>query len=81
MVSTSNFGLQDPGFESCWRQNSAHYCMVLHCTEPFIMTLPLSQYDLNDVGRDVGHKIIIVSKIYYYKQHVALWLNFQQTTF
>ena len=24
--------------------NSAHDCMVLHCTEPFIITLPSSQY-------------------------------------
>ena len=55
MVSASKFGLQDPGFESCWRQNSAQDCTALHCTEPFIITLALSQYDLNDVERDVEH--------------------------
>ena len=39
----SNTGLvlqtrsQSPGFESCWRQNSAHDGTILHCTEPFII--------------------------------------------
>ena len=35
-------------------------CMVLHCTEPFIMT-PSSQNDLNNVERDVTHQIITIA--------------------
>ena len=31
--------------------------MMLYCTEPFIIILPLSQYDLNNVERDVKHQI------------------------
>ena len=31
-------------------------CMVLHCTEPFSITLPSSQYHLNNVKRDVKHQ-------------------------
>ena len=34
--------------------------MVLHCIEPFINTLPSSQYDLNKVERDIKHQIIII---------------------
>ena len=34
-------------------------CMALHYTEPFIITFP-SQYDLNDVERDVKHQTIII---------------------
>ena len=30
----------------------------LHSLEPFIITLPLSPYDLNNVERDVKHQII-----------------------
>ena len=37
---------QDPGLESRWRQNSAHDCMAFLCTEPLIIILPLSWYDL-----------------------------------
>ena len=32
--------------------------IVLHCIEPFIITLSSSRYDLNDVDRDVKHQII-----------------------
>ena len=53
MVSAPDFGSRGPRFESCWRQNSAHDCMVLHCTEHFIVTLPSSRYDLNDIEGDV----------------------------
>ena len=31
----------------------------IHCTEPSIITLSSSQYDLNDVELDVIHKTII----------------------
>ena len=34
--------------------------MALHCTKTFIITLPLSQYDVNIVVRDVKHQIIII---------------------
>ena len=33
--------------------------MMLHCTEPFIITIPLSEYDLDNVERDIKHQIII----------------------
>ena len=39
--------------------DSACDCIVLHCTEPFIITLPKSQYDLNNVERDIKHQTII----------------------
>ena len=29
----------------------------LHCTEPFIIDIPLSQYDINKVKRDVNQQI------------------------
>ena len=35
-------------------------CMVLHCTEHFIITLPLSRYDLNNVKLGVKYQIIII---------------------
>ena len=40
-------------FESRWRQNSADDCMALDYTEPFLVTLPSSQFDLNNVEGDV----------------------------
>ena len=49
-----------PGFEYCWRVNSAYDCMVLHHTEPFIIILSSSQYDLNNVERAVKHQTIII---------------------
>ena len=36
------FGSQGPGLEFGWKWNSAHECMTLHCTEAFIITLPMS---------------------------------------
>ena len=33
--------------------------LMLHCIEPVIIILPSSQYDLNNVERDVKHQIII----------------------
>ena len=42
--------------------------IVLHCTEPFIITLSSSRYDLNDVDRDVKHQIINSSL--YTLQHI-----------
>ena len=34
---------------------------ALHSTEPFIITLPSSQYDLNIVERDIKYQIIIIT--------------------
>ena len=34
--------------------NSAHDCMALYCTEPFIIILPSSRCDLNNVEKDEG---------------------------
>ena len=39
---------------------SAHVCMVLHYIKPFIVTLPLSPYNLSNVERDVKHQIIMI---------------------
>ena len=47
-----------PGFKSCWRMHCTHDCMALQSMEPFIFTLPLSRYDLNNVERDVTHQIL-----------------------
>ena len=53
-------GSQVPRFEP-QRRNTAHDCKALHCTEPFIVTLPSSPYDLNSVERDVkdGHYLYV----------------------
>ena len=61
MVSAVEFRSGAPRFKSCYRQNLARYSVGLSCTEPFIITLLLSQYDLNYVERDVKHQIIIIS--------------------
>ena len=50
VASAPDFGLQGPEFESYWRQNSGHY------KEIFIITLPLSNCDLNNVERDINTK-------------------------
>ena len=59
MVSASDFGSGGSGFESSWRRNLPYDCKALHCTKPFIVTLPFpsSQFDLNNVERDVNTKI------------------------
>ena len=51
-------------FQPLWRRNSAHECKVLPCpcTEHFIITLPSSRYDLDNVKRDVKHQSIITTK-------------------
>ena len=36
---------------------------VLYFTEPFIITLPSSGYDLNNVERDVNHQIIFLREV------------------
>ena len=43
-----------------WRQNSVHDCTVLHCSEPIIITFPLSRYDIYNVDRDVKHQTFII---------------------
>ena len=35
-------------------------CKVLYCSEPYIITLPSSQYNLNKFDRDVKHQLIII---------------------
>ena len=32
---------------------TAHDCMMLHCTEPFIIPFTSSKYDLNNVERNI----------------------------
>ena len=48
VLSAPNCGSQGCWFDCCWRKDSAHYCTRLHCTKPFIITLPSSWYDLNN---------------------------------
>ena len=43
-------------------QNSALDYMAVHYTEPFIITLPSSWYDLNNVERDLKYQILILFK-------------------
>ena len=43
------------------RRDSAHDYSALHWREPFIITLPSSRYDLNNVERDVKHQIILIN--------------------
>ena len=52
MVSAHDIESCGPMFESCWRKNSDD-CTALSCTEPFIITLLSSQYNLKNVERDV----------------------------
>ena len=62
VVSAPSIGSWGPGFESCRRWNWAYNCMVLHCTEPFVITFPLSLCDSNNHNdeRDIKHQIIII---------------------
>ena len=62
VVSALDLRLQGLRFESRCRGNSIHDCMALHCTEPFIMILPSSQYNLStcNIERNVKHQIIII---------------------
>ena len=60
MFSAPNLGSQGPRFESCLRRNSAHDCKEFHCIEPFIITVPLSLYDLDNAKRDVKYNTIII---------------------
>ena len=40
-------------------------CIVFHRIEPFIITLPSSRYDINNVERDIKHKIVIIFDVYH----------------
>ena len=63
MISTHNIRSGGQGLEFRQRRNSAHDCTALHCTEPFIIILSSSQYDLNNVERcktPNRHTVIII---------------------
>ena len=45
------------------RGNSACDHTTFHCTEPFIITLPLSDYGLNNVERDVKYQGPVVQSV------------------
>ena len=60
VVSTPDIGSWGSGFGSPCSWNSAHDSTALHCTEPFIIILPSSPYDLDNIERDVKHQIIII---------------------
>ena len=64
VVSIPDFEPQGPRLESWWKQNSTHNCMALHCTEPFIITPPLSPYDLNNVERSKTPKLYPPTLVY-----------------
>ena len=71
MVSAPGFMSLEPGPEYHWWGNSAHDCMALHCIEPFIITLSLYRYDLNNVERDVKHQTTITKpRFCYLKQKI-----------
>ena len=59
--------------------NSTHdYCTVLPCIEPFIIILPWSRYDLNNVEKDVKHQISIIyqsEKGNLALKHWAMYIN------
>ena len=44
-VSAPDFGSRGRGFESRWRRDSSRTYTALHCTEPFMFTLPSSRND------------------------------------
>ena len=68
MVSTPDFISQGPGFKYHWWQNSG---MALHWTEPFIITLSLSQYNLNNFERDIKHQIIVICLVLVSVYHLS----------
>ena len=57
-VSAPDFGSRGLGFESRWTRVSVLTLTALHCTEPFMFTLPSSWYDWNTVGLDVKPQIV-----------------------
>ena len=61
--------------KSSWRQNSAYDCMALHCTEPFIIILPSTQYGLNNVEWDIKHQIVIIMQCKSYPHFSANNIN------
>ena len=63
-----------PGSNSAGIGNSTHDCMALHCTEPFIITLPLSWYDLNNVERDIKHQTHIITPVVGTQKHLTKML-------
>ena len=73
MVTAPDFRSWRHGLESRWRRNSPHDCMALHCTKPSIITLPLSQYDLKNVERDVKHKSSSCTKTFLVVPLELLW--------
>ena len=58
VVSAPDFGSRGPELKS--RENSSHGCTAFQCTETFIIILPLSRYDLNNVEMYVKHQTIII---------------------
>ena len=56
VVSASDFGSRVHGFESHRRWTSAHDCMALHCTKPFIITHTSSLYG----GWSGGVKVLCI---------------------
>ena len=37
---------------------------AIHCTDPFIVTLPSKRYDVNTVERDIKHQIIMMHSLH-----------------
>ena len=66
------------GSNSRW--NSVHDYMALLCTEPFIIILLSSRYDLNNTERNVKYQTIII--IYNYtRSKLCLWGGMGYTMF
>ena len=49
-----------------------------HCTEPFIITLPSSRYDLHNVKRDVKHQPLSLSST---SSTYAVWTHCSNTVY
>ena len=67
VVSAPGFVSWGPRFESHLLQNSAHDCTALHCTEPFIIILQSSPYDLHNVERNITVLLQVVKLMALFK--------------
>ena len=81
VVNTLDFGSWGLGFKPCWRWCSSHDCTALHCTKPFMITLPSSWYDLNNVERGIKHQIIIRYWFNFYPFQALPSLHFRPNPF
>ena len=53
VMGAPDSGNKVPDSNPVKRQNSSYDCIALHCKEPLIIMLPLSQYDVNTVEMNI----------------------------